>query len=96
MAVRAVRRPPAKRRDGLTPADAAMRDRIQRARAPSCAYDAEVYARAAELAKLHETEPSVLFDEIEDRAAARMLTDNVSAEEASRLAWQDVLERYER
>ena len=92
----AARRPPAKRRDGLTPAEYAQRDAVARARAPSCAYDAEVYRAAAELAALHKTEPSVLFDEIEDRAAARMLTGNVSASEASRLAFADVLERYER
>ena len=98
MALRAIappRRPPAKRRDGLTPADAAKRDAVARARPPAAAYDAEVYARAADLARVHGLDPSRVFDEIEDRADARRLTDNVSAADAARLAFLDVLGRYE-
>ena len=98
MAVRAVaRRPlPTRRRDGLTPAKFAEADRVQRARPASASHDAEVYSRAADLAREHGVDPSAVFDELEDRAAARMLADNVSPLQAQRLAFLDVLERYER
>ena len=101
MAVRAVarppsKRPPVKRRDGLTPAEYADRDRIARARPAPAAHDPDVYAEAAEFARSVGVEPSDVFDEIEERAAARVLVDNVSQLDAARLAFADVLERYGR
>ena len=97
MALRAVARQPLpRRRDGLTPAAAAERDRVQRARPAPAGYDPDVYADAAELARTHGVEPGAVFDELEERATARQLADNVSPMVAARLALVDMLERYER
>lgn len=79
-----------------TPAQRALADRVRRARPPAAEYDADIYAQAADLARRHDVEPSTLFDEIEDRAAAIALIDNVGTGEAIAIAWRHVLGRYER
>lgn len=79
-----------------TPKERAIADRVRRARAANQQRSAEYYERCGALAMALGVDPGDVFDEFDERAGAREFCGNTSRDEAERLAFLDVLERYER
>ena len=73
-----------------------VEDRVRRARMATPPRGAPYYERCAELARAVGLEPCDVMDDWDERAAIRQYDGNVSRDEAERLAFLDVLERYER
>ena len=92
MAVRAKRQ--------LDPKEAAkakqIEDRVRRARMASPPRGAPYYERCAELARAVGLDPCDVMDDWDEHAAIRQYDGNVSRDEAERLAFLDILDRYQR
>jgi hypothetical protein len=87
----AVRQP----RKPETPKDRAVADRVRRARTPN-RRSIEYCERCGALANALGVDPGDVFEEFDDRAWAREVGGGNTRDEAERLAFLDVLERYER
>lgn len=74
-----------------------MRDRVNRAQAGNVRWDADGHWAEAcgELARRHGLDPGVVYDEHCERAAVRVYLGELNVCEAERLAFEDVLERFE-
>lgn len=87
--------PIVKRKGVQTPNDRAIADAVARARSKRQTTSAEWYERCGELAKEHGIDTSYVLEEFEERAACRQYCNEaVTRDEAERLAFDDVRERF--
>jgi len=90
----------ARKRHDIDPIAAAkarqVEDRVRRARLATPPRGAPYYERCAELARAVGLEPCDVMDDWDERAAIRQYDGNVSRDEAERLAFLDILDRYQR
>jgi len=71
-------------------------DRVNRARMSSPPRDASYYEKCGDLAQRLGIDPSIVFEEFDERAGVREWCGNTSRAESESLAWLDVQERFER
>lgn len=81
-----------------SPKEAALRDRVERARRSQPRWDArgEYLELAAELARKYALDCVDIYGEFCERTAVRVYLGELDTNEAERLAWQDTRERFER
>lgn len=85
-----------KRRPAVHPKDAAILDRVKRAKSSEPKWDADgVYAElAAEKAQEWGVPFHEVYEEFSERSAIRRYLGEFSIDEAERLAWLDTAERF--